>query len=79
MPCDRLCGCSAPDRAGFDQLGLGVWHGRSAGYTLVKRRLGWDVLSPESESVQADSLLKSFDEANRAATLHARKAGHVHP
>lgn len=81
IACDRFCGCrSAPARAGFELVGAGVWRGQGAGYTLVKRRHGWDPVAPDGESVARGQVLPAtLDGANAAATKHAREAGHGHP
>lgn len=79
------CGCmTTADAPGFDRFmdTRGVWIGRGAGYQLVKRTLGWDVLSPSGDSIFADrapALVETFDLTNAAAVKHAREAGHGHP
>ena len=79
------CGCvTTSDAPGFGRFteAAGVWIGRGAGYQLVRRTLGWEVLAPDDDSIFAGrepALVETFDLANAAATKHAREAGHGHP
>lgn len=74
-------GCrSAPERPGFEHIGVGMWLGQGAGYVLLWRRDGWEPLEPDGASlVHGRPLPKTMDEANALATRHARESGHDHP
>lgn len=86
------CTCGCMERApGFEQVEAGVYKGRGAGYSLVRRRHGWQVIDPEGTTIvrSPGRLLPSaspyrdaaatMDTANAYATKHAREAGHGHP
>lgn len=76
------CGCMEPRRQGFESTPVqGIYKGRGAGYQLVRRKLGWDVIDEKGRSIYAVArvLATSLDAANMAATKHAREAGHGHP
>lgn len=77
---DQRCTCGCSDRSpGFDQLGRGAYKGRGAGYTLLQRVDRWDVLDANGEAIRdLGSMPRTLDEANTAATLYARRAGHGH-
>lgn len=84
-PCDGCslctCGCLEPNRQGLERIEAGLYKGRGAGYQIVRRALGWDVLAPEGDSILVGqaALVETFDLANAAAVKHAREAGHGHP
>ncbi len=76
------CGCERADRRGFESTQVqGVYKGRGAGYHLVKRRLGWDVIDERGRSIYNRELVlaATLDAANKAATVHAWGAGHGNP
>lgn len=81
-PCDGCslctCGCLEPGRQGLERIEAGLYRGRGAGYQIVRRRFGWDVLDPEGRSI-VEPFSASLDLANAAAVKHAREAGHGHP
>lgn len=78
--CSRCaCGCLEPARQGFDRIDDGAFKGRGAGYSLIRRRRGWQVLDPEGKTVSFSEHQASLDIANQVATGHARGTGHGHP
>lgn len=76
------CTCGCMERApGFEQVEAGVYKGRGAGYSLVRRRHGWQVIDPEGTTIvrSPGDAAATMDLANAAAVKHAREAGHGHP
>jgi len=87
----RACACGCAKSGFVRDNETGAWWGMGAGYKLVRLGAGWDVFDEEGksiyrrdgepglyESADPSAVATTLDAANKAATLHAREAGHGH-